>query len=72
MEYSSSHFKNIIKTKGISQLKLAEILKIDKRTVCLKVNGKKEWLLSEMITICNYIDIESLDAVFTKRKERDI
>lgn len=70
IEYNGEALKDILKQKNVTQIKLAEKLGIDKRTVCIKINGKVGWTLYEAIKICNFLGIDSLERVFVKKKEQ--
>ena len=43
-----------IKRKGETQSYLAKLLDITIATVNLKLNGKRDWKISEIETICNH------------------
>ena len=64
MKYDAKHFKRVIKGKKATQAELADMLHISEKTFSHKVNGKYQWLLREMIEICEYLGIESLDSLF--------
>lgn len=64
MKYDSKHFKKVIKEKKVSQGELARVIHITEKTFSYKVTGRYQWLLREMITICEYLGIESLDSLF--------
>lgn len=70
LEYDPRKLKDILKHQHITQIVLAKKLHIDKRTVCLKINGKVDWTLSEAIEICNLLRIDDLNYIFTKKKEQ--
>ena len=70
IEYSPERLKELLKHQNITQIALAKKLHIDKRTVCLKINGKVSWTLDEAIKICNILRIDDLNYIFTKKKEQ--
>ena len=70
LEYDPQKLKDILEHIDMTQVELALMLHINKRTVCLKINGKVDWTLSEAIKICNILRIDDLNYIFTKKKEQ--
>lgn len=53
--------------KGETQTSLAKVLGINKQTINLKFNGKSDWTLGEVETICEYFGKDYYQ-LFIKRK----
>lgn len=52
--YKYSNLVEEMKTNKVSQRKLSKILEIHENSVRKKLDGKNEWTISEIETLCDY------------------
>ena len=57
----------VMETRGVSIGTIAEIIGRSERTVRLKLNGVREWTLSEAVTICRYLQYHDLKKLFLRK-----
>lgn len=59
---------NLLKAKivenGLTQKKMAELLKISLQSFNYKVNNKREFTVNEIVKICDLLKIENKDTYF--------
>lgn len=60
----ANKLKYEILKSGLSQSKLANMLRVDQKTLSNKVTGKTDFKLSEVIKICEILQIENPRDVF--------
>lgn len=52
-------FKGFMAENGIKQAEIAELLGVDISNVNLKINGKQDWTLAQVRTICEKYKISA-------------
>lgn len=59
---------NLLKAKiienGLTQKKMAELLKISLQSFNYKINNKREFTVSEIVKICDLLKIKNKDTYF--------
>ena len=67
MKYNPTNLRNLMLEKGISAVKLAEILGIHRETIGKHLAGTAEWKGSTILKMADYFDV-STDYILGRTK----
>lgn len=73
MSIDYSNLKNMMKEKSISQKQLASLIGISEGQLCKKLNGEYVFKQTEIIKICETLNIDAIDIskyFFTEKVEK--